>query len=107
MTSDLPAHPLVPRTEPLRTHAELLAAEAQEKAHQRRLELEELRSELNSAERRVRTWEKVHGLSLPRDPDHPILDLIAVKTRLTLQEVREVQREDAARRAARSEAAKP
>jgi hypothetical protein len=106
MTSDLPA-PLVPRTEPLRTHAEILAAEAQEKAHQRRLELEELRSDLNSAERRVRTWEKVHGLSLPRNPDHPILDLIAVKTRLTLEEVREVQRGDAARRAARSGATKP
>ncbi len=105
MRSDLPAQALAPRTEPLRTHAELLAAEAQERAHQRRVELEELRSELNSAERRVRTWEKVHGLSLPRDPDHPILDLIALKTRLTLEEVREVQRGDAARRAARSGAA--
>jgi hypothetical protein len=107
MTSDWPAHTLVPRTEPLRTHAELLAAEAQQKAHQRQLELEELRSDLNSAERRVRTWEKLHGLSLPRDPDHPILDLIASKTRLTLQEVQDVQRDDAARCAARSPAAKP
>ncbi|HTV49786.1 MAG TPA: hypothetical protein VME21_01290 [Steroidobacteraceae bacterium] len=49
----------------------------------------------------MRIWEKVHGLLLPADPDHPILDLIATKTRLTLQEVREVQRNDAARRAAR------
>jgi hypothetical protein len=107
MTSELPAHPLVPRTEPLRTHADILAAEAQEKAHRRRLELEELSSDLNSAERRVRTWEKVHGLSLPRNPNHPILDLIAIKTRLTLQQVLEVQRDDAARRAVRSGASKP
>jgi len=101
MTSDLSRPAPGSRTEPLRTHAELLAAEAQAKADQRRLELEELRSDQNSAERRVRIWEKVHGLLLPADPDHPILDLIATKTRLTLQEVREVQRNDAARRAAR------
>ena len=107
MTSDLPARALVARTDPLRTHAELLAAEAQEKAYQRQVELEELKSDLNSAERRVRTWEKVHGLSLPRNPNHPILDLIAIKTRLTLQEVLQVQSSDAARRAARSGAAKP
>jgi branched-subunit amino acid aminotransferase/4-amino-4-deoxychorismate lyase len=93
--------------EPLKTHAELLAAEAQAKADQRKLELEELRSDQNSAERRVRMWEKVHGLSLPRNPDHPILDLIATKTRLTLQQVREVQQEDAARRAARTAEPKP
>ena len=107
MTSDLPARALVARTDPLRTHAELLAEQAQEKAYQRQLELEELKSDLNSAERRVRTWEKVHGLLLPRSPSHPILDLIAVKTRLTLQEVLQVQSSDAARRAARSGASKP
>jgi len=107
MTSDLTAHAVVPRTDPLRTHAEMLAAEAQEKAYQRQLQLEELSSDLNSAEQRVRTWEKVHGLSLPRNPEHPILDLIAIKTRLTLQEVLDVQRSDAARRAALSGAAKP
>jgi len=71
MTSDLTAHAVVPRTDPLRTHAEMLAAEAQEKAYQRQLQLEELSSDLNSAEQRVRTWEKVHGLSLPRNPEHP------------------------------------
>ena len=102
MTTDLTARPIVARTDPLRTHAELLAEQAQEKAYQRQLQLEELKSELNSAERRVRTWEKVHGLTLPRNPNHPILDLIAIKTRLTLQEVLQVQSSDAARRAARS-----
>ena len=80
------------RTEHVRSHAEMLAAQAQANAAKRQLEFEELRSDLNSPEQRVRVWEKVHGLSLPRDPEHPILDLIATKTRLTLQEVREVQR---------------
>ena len=97
-------------TELLRTHAELLAAEAQAKAARRQLELEELSSTLNSAEQRVRAWEKVHGLSLPPNPDHPILFLIAMKTRLTVAEVRLVQESYAARRAARTrgqESARP
>jgi hypothetical protein len=42
-------------------------------------------------------WEKVHELRLPSDPAHPILDVIAVSTRLTLAEVQEEQRMRAAR----------
>jgi len=44
-------------------------------------------------------WEKVHQLRLPSNPTHPILDVIAVSTRLTLAEVREEQRARAANRA--------
>jgi len=91
-----------PRSDPIRTHAEMLAVEADAKAARRVADLEELRSDQKSPEERIRAWERVHGLTLPLDPNHPILDAIAVKTRLTLQQVQAVQQDAAARRAART-----
>jgi hypothetical protein len=55
---------------------------------------------LNSADLRIRAWEKVHRLSIPSDPDHPVLVAIAAATRLTLVEVQNEQRLRSARRAA-------
>lgn len=108
MSSNSPKSPDTPARSNLRpelthAHAEALAAEANAKAAQRRVDLEELRSHLKTPEERVRAWERVHGLALPLDPNHAILDLIAVKTRLTMQQVQAVQRNDAARRVARLE----
>ena len=92
-----------PQSELIRTHAELLAAEAEASAAKRRVELEALCSDLKTPEERIRAWERVHGLSLPRDPNHPVLGGIALKTRLTLEQVQAVQRSDAARRRTRTE----
>ena len=86
----------------VRTAAERLAHEASERAEKRRQELAEQRSDLNPPDVRIRTWEKIHQLRLPSDPAHPILDVIAVSTRLTLAEVREEQRMRAARAAERN-----
>jgi hypothetical protein len=86
----------------IRTHSEMLAAEAEASAAKRRLELEELRSELNTPEQRIRAWERVHGLTLPRNPKHRILGAIALETRLTLEQVLAVQRNDAERRVVRA-----
>ena len=86
----------------IRPPAERLAHEESERAETRRQELAELRSDLNSPEVRIRAWEKIHQLRLPSDPAHPILDVIAVSTRLTLAEVQEEQRTRAARAANRS-----
>ncbi|HVP34551.1 MAG TPA: hypothetical protein VMT09_12965 [Steroidobacteraceae bacterium] len=83
----------------IRTAAERLAHEEHERAEKRRRELAEQRSELNPPDVRIRTWEKVHQLRLPADPMHPILDVIAVGTRLTLADVREEQRIRATRTA--------
>ena len=77
--------------------AERLALEQEERAEKRRLDLAEQRSDLNPPEVRIRTWEKIHCLRLPSDPDHPIVDVIAVSTRLTLEEVRKEQQLRAAR----------
>jgi hypothetical protein len=93
----------LPRTGDLvRNPAERLAHEESERAEKRRQELAEQRSDLNPPDVRIRAWEKIHQLRLPSDPAHPILDVIAVSTRLTLAEVREEQRARAARAANRN-----
>jgi hypothetical protein len=86
----------------VKTAAERLAHEEYERAEKRRQELVQQRSELNSPEVRIRTWERVHQLRLPADPAHPILDVVAIGTRLTLAQVREEQRARAARAADKS-----
>jgi hypothetical protein len=73
-------------------YRERLVREERERAEKRRLELADQRSSLNPPEMRIRTWEKLHALRLPTDPNHPILDVIAIATRLTLAEVQEEQR---------------
>jgi hypothetical protein len=79
-------------TELIQTHRARLALEEDERAQQRRVELAEQRSDRNPPDVRIRIWEKLHGLRLPKDAAHPILDVIAISTRLTLAEVREEQR---------------
>jgi hypothetical protein len=81
----------------VKTNAERLAQEEHERAERRRVDLAEQRSDLNPPEVRIRTWERIHGLRLPADPEHPIVDVIAVSTRLTLEEVRNEQQVRAAR----------
>ena len=91
-----------PRTGDLiKTPAERLAHDEFERAEKRRQDLAEQRSDLNPPDVRIRTWERIHELRMPSDPTHPILDVIAVSTRLTLEEVRDEQRTRAARSASR------
>jgi|SRR5579872_3111498 len=73
------------------------AQDAEERAERRRLEIAEQRSDLHPPEVRIQIWEKLHGLRLPSDPDHPIVDVVAVSTRLTVQEVQQEQVARAAR----------
>jgi hypothetical protein len=76
-------------------------------AERRRLEAEQRRSQalidqsslVNSPETRVRIWERLHQLRLPRNPDHAILVQIARQTQLRLADVQEVQRQRAQPRA--------
>ena len=76
----------------VKSAAERLAHEEFERAERRRQDLAQQRSALNSPDVRIRTWERLHQLRLLRGQTHPILDLIAIRTRLTLAEVREEQR---------------
>jgi len=82
-----------------KSHAEQLAEDELERETKRNRLLAEQRSDLNSPEFRIRVWEQAHGLRLPLDPEHPVLDVIAVSTRLTLGQVQEEQRLRAVRKA--------
>lgn len=86
--------------ETVKEHRERIALEERKRAERRLLELAEQRSDTSSPDMRIRSWEKMHGLRLPTDANHPILDVIAVATRLTLEQVQEEQRVRAARRSA-------
>lgn len=86
----------------IKTADDRLAREELERAEKRRRELAEQRSELNPPDVRIRSWERLHQLRLPADPTHPILDVIAISTRLTLADVREEQRMRAARAASKT-----
>jgi DNA-binding transcriptional regulator YiaG len=59
---------------------------------QRQRELLEQASSLNTPTARIRIWERLHQLSLPRDPKHRLLGIIAANTGLTLDEVLDEQR---------------
>jgi hypothetical protein len=76
------------------------ALEERERAELKRMDLETQWSPLNSADLRIRAWESVHRLSMPSDPNHPVLVAIATATRLTLVDVQNEQRLRSARRAA-------
>ena len=89
--------PRLAASEIVREHRARIALEEREKADRRQQELAEQRSSLNSPEMRIRAWEKLHELRLPTDATHPVLDVIAVATRLTLEQVQEEQRARAAR----------
>jgi len=75
------------------------ALEAYERAEQKRLELADQHCSLNAPGVRIGAWEKVHALRMPSDPRHPVLDVIAAATQLTLAEVQEEQRIRSARKA--------
>jgi hypothetical protein len=89
-------------TDLIKAAAERLAHEEFERAEKRRRDLAEQRSELSPPDVRIRTWERVHQLRLPADPAHPILEVIAASTRLTLAEIRDEQQTRAARAAGKA-----
>ncbi len=46
----------------------------------------------NTPGERIRIWERLHGLTLPRDPTHRLLAVVATATDLALEQVLEEQR---------------
>jgi hypothetical protein len=75
----------------LTEHRERLVLEAEERVRLRARQYEELRSEFNSAPVRIRAWERIHGLRLPSSPTHPVLEVIAAATGVSLAALREEQ----------------
>lgn len=56
----------------------------------------------NTPEMRIRVWERLHGLELPARAGHPLLEVVAKDTELSLQQVQEEQRQRTAARTAPS-----
>jgi hypothetical protein len=69
-----------------------IAHQQAEAARRRQEELEEQSSTLKTADTRIRIWERLHEVGLPRDPTHRLVDIIAANTGLTVEEVRDEQR---------------
>jgi len=62
------------------------------KASERRSELESLTAPTLSPHERIRAWERIHALELPRSVEHPLALLIASQTGLTLEDIGAEQR---------------
>ena len=71
-----------------------------EAAERRRLDLAEQSSRLKTAEERIRIWERIHEVTLPKDPAHRLVDIIAANTGLMSSDVHEEQQRRATLRAA-------
>jgi hypothetical protein len=71
-----------------------------EAAERRRLDLAEQSSRLKTAEERIRIWERIHEVTLPKDPAHRLVDIIAANTGLMNSDIHEEQQRRASLRAA-------
>jgi hypothetical protein len=70
-----------------------LAQRQAEAIELRRRELAEQISDANTPAARIKIWERLHQITLPRNPTHPLLSVISVNTGLTIDEVRAEQRQ--------------
>jgi hypothetical protein len=78
---------------------ERLALEEFERAERRRTAQDEMQSDYRSATEKIGAWERLHGLQLPRDPNHVILRVVAGRTGLSMEAVIEEQSRRAVRQA--------
>lgn len=78
--------------ESIADHRARLAREHEELQQRRSEALSAQVSVVNSPAERVRIWEALHELTLPRTPNHKLLRIIAAATDLQLEQVHEVQR---------------
>jgi len=70
-----------------------------EAAERRRLDLADQSSRLKTPEERIRIWERIHEIPLPRDSTHRLMEIIAANTGLTCEDVREEMQRRAALKA--------
>lgn len=68
----------------------------QERAAERQQQIALQSSPLSGPEERIRLWEKLHALNLPRSSKHKLLRVIAEQTNLSIQDVLDAQQRRAA-----------
>jgi hypothetical protein len=78
-------------------HRARIALEESERLERKQQELLEQTSERNTPAERIRIWERRHGLTLPRRPNHRLLTIVAHQTDLTVEQVHEEQQRRLAR----------
>jgi hypothetical protein len=74
----------------LATAAERRAAvqvKTEKKAAERKHELEELMSYVRTPAERIEAWERIFQLKLPSSKEHPLIEVIAAATGLTVDEL--------------------
>lgn len=79
-------------SDPIPDHRARLERARLEAAKRRSEAISEQQSSVNTPAQRVRVWERLHQVNLPKDPAHAVLLVVARQTGLRLAEVREVQR---------------
>jgi hypothetical protein len=73
-------------------HRARIAHEQKQELERKQQELLEQISERNTPAQRILIWERRHGLTLPRDSNHPALGVVAAATGLALEQMHEEQR---------------
>jgi hypothetical protein len=73
-------------------HRARIAHEQKQELERKQQELLEQISERNTPAQRILIWERRHGLTLPRDCNHPALSIVAAATGLALEQMHEEQR---------------
>ncbi len=86
--------------DPMMDYRARLVHQQAEAAERRRTDLAEQCSRLKTAEERIRIWERIHEVTLPRDSEHRLVAIIAANTGLTDGDVRDEQQRRATLRAA-------
>ena len=86
--------------DPMMDYRARLVHQQAEAAERRRTDLAEQCSRLKTAEERIRIWERIHEVTLPRDSGHRLVAIIAANTGLTDGDVRDEQQRRATLRAA-------
>lgn len=96
MSSD--SWPLKPHLPPPASTADPMAdyhvhsvREQREEAERSQWERGEQSSDFNTPAVRIRAWERLHRLTLPRESAHSVLSVVAEATHLTLEQVRAEQ----------------
>ncbi len=93
--------PLNPTTDdPMLDYRARLAHAQAEAAERRRNDLADQCSQLKTAEERIRIWERIHEVTLPRASEHRLVAIIAANTGLSDSDVRDEQQRRAMLRAA-------
>jgi hypothetical protein len=76
---------------PITDRRAAIEREEQERAAERQRRIASQCSPLHGPADRIRIWEELHGLALPRSLTHKLVRVIAAQTELTVRQVQEEQ----------------